>query len=98
MIAQSALRCSWTVLSIGANGSTAGVDVEDALVGLSSPFFAGCFVEVVDEEGEVEVEAGAALAGWIGCFGDSARVLVDENARILEVLEVCGSSCLRNWY
>lgn len=66
-MAQSALRCSWTDFSIGASGSTDGFDGEGALVALTSPFFAGCFVDLlVDAEGEVEVEADAALVGEIG--------------------------------
>lgn len=99
MMAQSAFRCSWTDFSNGASGSTDGFDAGGVLVDLGSPFFSGCFVEAfVDERGEVEVEAEVVLVGWRGFFGDSPRELVDENTRILEVVEVCGSSWLRNWY
>lgn len=81
MIAQSALRCSWTDFSIGANGSTAGFGVEDAFVGLVSPFFAGWLVEgLVKEEAEADVV--------LGVLGDSARYFVDESTRILEALVI----------
>lgn len=66
-MAQSALRCSWTDFSIGASGSADGFGGEGALVALTSPFFAGCFVDLlVDAEEEVEVEAEVALVGWMG--------------------------------
>lgn len=99
MMAQSAFRCSWTDFSNGASGSTDGFDVEGVLVDLVSPFFSGCLVEApVGARGEVEAEAEVVLFGWRGFFGDSPRELVDENARIFEVVEACGSSWLRNWY
>lgn len=98
-MAQSAFRCSWTDFSNGASGSTDGFDVESVLVDLVSPFFSGCLVEaLVDARREVEVEADVVLVGWRGFFGDSPRELVDEKARILEIVEVCVSSWLRNWY
>lgn len=65
MMAQSALRCSWTDFSNGASGSTGGFDAGGVLVILASPFFSGCLVEaLVDAIGEVEVEADVVLVGW----------------------------------
>lgn len=90
MMAQSAFRCSWTDLSNGASGSAGGFDVDGAFAGLTSPCFSGA-------EWEVEIlEIG--LVVWVGFLGDSPRELFDEKSRILVVLEVCGGSCLRNWY
>lgn len=64
MMAQSALRCSWTDFSNGASGSAGGFDAEDAFVGFACSFLSGCFVKAPGVgEGEVEVEAEVALVG-----------------------------------
>lgn len=87
MMAQSALRCSCAVLSIGARGSTAGLGVKEAFAGFVQPCFEGPRVVVSEDE---------AFDGEAGLLGASRREGVVVSSRTFELaVVVCNSHGIR---
>lgn len=82
-MAQSALRCSCAVLSVGARGSTAGLGVKVALAGLVSSSLEPLVVVVVVEAEVFEGEAGV--------FDASRKERVVVSCRIFELAAICNS-------